>query len=186
MKLQLFVIFLATVLLTNCDVQRNYYLLAPQGAAPSGGSIGLGVGPVSLAPYLTERPNLIFKSSAHKLEFSDEHVWAGDLEKDFTRVLGIELGRQMSTGRIRNYPWDREGELDYQVTINVVRFHGTENGEAVLEANWRIYALPEGRLVTDRNTTLTEPLRVDGFEELAASQSRLVSGLAAGIAKSLR
>lgn len=171
--------------LASCSTERNYYVLAPVGRAPSGGGIGIGVGPVNMADYLVERPYLIFQSSPHKMEMSDLHEWGGDLRNDFTRVLGSNLGRRKGTGNIRTYPWDRENELKYQITVDVRQFHGTSEGDALLEASWRAYELPGSRLIASKTTTLREPITTDGFEELAAAQSRLIDKLAAAIAKEL-
>ena len=164
---------------------RSYYVLSAAGSAPTQSGIGIGVGPVDLAPFLTERPNLLFQSTPNRLEFSENHLWTGDLENDFSRVLATNLGSRLGMGNVKIYPWQKESELNYQVTVDVVRFQGTPDGETVLEANWRAYRLPEGALVKNQNTTVRDDLLVDGFEELAASQSRLVDKLAAVIAKHL-
>jgi uncharacterized lipoprotein YmbA len=92
----------------------------------------------------------------------------------------------MGTGNIRQYPWDNESELRYQITVDVNQFHGTANGDAVLEASWRAYSLPSGRLIAAKTSTLTEPLEQDGFEKLAEAQSRLVDQLSKVIAVQLR
>jgi uncharacterized lipoprotein YmbA len=160
-------------------------VLSAAGSAPSRSGIGIGVGPVDLAPFLTERPNLLFQSTPNRLEFSENHLWAGDLEDDFSRVLATNLGRRLGTGNVKVYPWQRESELSYQITVDVIRFQGTPDGETVLEANWRAYRLPESILVKNENTTVSDDLIQDGFEELAASQSRLIDKLAAAIARSL-
>jgi len=164
---------------------RSHYVLTAAGAAPSRSGVGLGVGPVTLASYLLERPSLVFQSSANKLEFSEDHLWAGELESNFTRVLATNLGRRMGTGNVKTYPWFKESELDYQITVDVVRFHGTPDGQTVLEANWRAYRLPAGRLVASSNSTVRDDLQSDGFDELAASQSRLVDRLAEVISEAL-
>lgn len=180
---------LGCLVLLSCSCgskdSRSYYLLSAAGSAPASAGLGVGIGPVSLAPYLLERPNLVFQSSPNRLEFSDQHLWAGDLEGDFSRVLATNLGRRMGTGNVRVYPWRKEGELDYQIVVDVVRFHGTADGETVLEANWRAYRLPAGTLVKSKNTTVSDDLRGDGFEELAASQSRLLDLLAEVISEEL-
>lgn len=178
-------ILLSLLALTSCSTETSYYVLAPVGRAPSGGGIGIGVGPITMADYLVERPYLVFQSSANKMEISDDHVWGGDLRNDFTRVLASNLGRRKGTGNTRTYPWEREKELKYQITVDVRQFHGTPDGDAVLEASWRVYELPGSRLIASKTSTLREPLTRDGFEELAAAQSRLVDQLAAAIAKKL-
>ena len=171
--------------LASCSTERNYYLLSPVGKPPSGGGIGIGIGPVTMADYLVERPYLVFQSTPNKMEISDLHEWGGDLRNDFTRVLASNLGRRKGTGNIRTYPWDRENELKYQITVDVRQFHGTADGDAFLEASWRAYELPGSRLIASKTSTLREPITNDGFEELAAAQSRLIDKLAAAISKEL-
>ena len=92
----------------------------------------------------------------------------------------------MGTGNIRQYPWTKESELSYQISVDVNQFHGTADGEAILEASWRAYSLPSGRLIVSRTSTLREPLSEDGFEKLAEAQSRLVDQLAVDIARALK
>ena len=171
--------------ISSCSSSRSYYVLSPAGPAPTGGGIGIGVGPVTMADYLMERPYLVFQSSPNKMELSDEHVWGGDLRNDFTRVLASNIGRRKNTGNTRTYPWDREKDLKYQITVDVRQFHGTADGEAVLEASWRAYALPDSRLIASKTSTLREPLLKDGYEELTATQSRLIDKLAAEISSKL-
>ncbi|HEY1051367.1 MAG TPA: ABC-type transport auxiliary lipoprotein family protein [Prosthecobacter sp.] len=61
--------------------------------------------------------------------------------------------------------------------------HGHSEGHAILAASWRIYALPARTL---RTWTATEPLTADGYEELVATESRLLARLARQIAAGLR
>ena len=178
-------IFLSLFALSSCSTERSYYLLSPVGSPPSAGGVGIGVGPITMANYLVERPYLVFQSTPNKMEISDLHEWGGDLRNDFTRVLASNLGTHHGSSKVRSYPWDREDELSYQVTVDVRQFHGTADGDALLEASWRAYALPGSRLITSRTTTIREPILADGFEELAAAQSRLLDRLAAIIAKEL-
>lgn len=172
--------------LASCSSERNFYVLSPGGQAPARGGMGLGVGPVDVADYLVERPYIVFQSSPNKMEISDLHEWAGSLRDDFSRVLASNLGRLKNSGNVRTYPWDREKDLKYQIAVDVRQFHGTADGDALLEASWRVYQLPDSRLVTSKTTTLREPLSGDGFEALVAAQSRLVDQLAQNIAPYLK
>lgn len=174
------------VLLAGCGSGINFYVLAPVGKAPAKGGPGIGVGPVTIADYLVARPYLFFQSTPTKMETSDEHQWAGDLEGNFKSALCTDLGYRRGSGNVQEYPWVRESDLSYQVAVDVKRFHGTADGDAVLEASWRVYALPSSRLLGSGNSTLTEPLEEDGFEKLAEAQSRLVDRLAVVLAKEMR
>ena len=179
-------LLLSCLCFASCGGGGNYYVLAPAGSALSGGGVGIGIGPVIVADYLEERPYLVFQSSPTRVEVSDEHRWAGDLAGNFSRTLGTNLGIRMGTGNVGQYPFSKDSELRYQITVDVSQFHGTADGDAFLEASWRAYSLPGGRLIASRTASLHEPLQGDGFEKLAEAQSRLVDRLSGEIAKELR
>jgi uncharacterized lipoprotein YmbA len=174
------------ILAGGCGGGANeYYLLTPAGPAPRGGGIGVGVGPITVAEYL-DRSNLVFQTGGQRLEVAEGHHWAGDLRRSIASVMASNLGRELRTGNVRTYPWDRDDELRYQVVIDVRQLHGTAAGGAMLEASWRVYALPGSKLLVSRGTTVQEALGADGFEALAAAESRLFMQLAREIAGALR
>lgn len=177
-------LLLAVGLLASCASPKQYYLLTPEGPAPSGGGRGIGVGPVSVAAYL-DRPNLVFHESGNRLAVAESHRWAGDLEDNIASVLAANLGRRLHTGNVRTYPWADDGDLRHQVSIDIRQLHGTPDGDAFLEAAWRVYSLPDGRMTATKSWSATEPLETDGYDALAAAESRLLARLAAEIAGSL-
>jgi len=177
---------LACFALLSCGSERNYYVLSPAGKAPLKQGIGLGIGPVNVADYLIERPYLIFQSSPYKMEMSDLHEWSGDLSDNFGRVLGTNLGRRLGTGKIHSYPWNPQSKNRYQIAVDLNQFHGDDQGNAVLEASWRVYALPDRSIVRSHTSTLHCPLEKDGYESLVAAQSKLVDMLSAEIAGAIR
>ena len=90
--LKLGVLAVLAVHLFSCAPSKQYYLLTPEGPAPSGGGRGIGVGPVSVAAYL-DRPNLVFHENGNRLAVAESHRWAGDLEDNIASVLAANLGR---------------------------------------------------------------------------------------------
>lgn len=172
------------VLLLSCAPSKSYYLLTPEGPAPSDGGPGIGVGPVSVAAYL-DRPNLVFQESDNRLAVAESHRWAGDLEDNIASVLAANLGRRLGTGDVRTYPWADDGDLRHQISIDIRQLHGTAGGDAFLEAAWRVYSLPDRRMTASRSWSGTEPLGSDGYDALAAAESRLLARLADKIAGSL-
>ena len=174
------------ILLPSCSssTKHNYYLLSPSGAASVNHGVGIGVGPIVTAAYL-DRPYLIFQTSDNTLDINEDHEWAGNLEDQLTRVLGTNIGRKVNSANVQSYPWVRDSELDYQIAVDVKRFHGTNNGEALLEASWRVYKLPGSRKLKSKSVIMTEPFGEDGFASLVAAQSRLIDRLSTEIASSL-
>jgi uncharacterized lipoprotein YmbA len=176
---------LALQLFAGCASPKSYYVLTAEGPAPTGGGIAIGVGPVSLAGYL-DRANLVFQEGGNRMSVAESHRWAGDLEENIARVTATNLGRSLGSGNLRTYPWGSDGELRYQVTLDIRQLHGTAGGDAVLDAAWRVYSLPDRRMIASRSWSGTEPLTSDGFDAVAAAQSRLLGRLATEIAATLR
>lgn len=163
---------------------KTYYVLTPDGSAPMGGGVGVGVGPVTVAEYV-DRANLVVAEGANQLSVAEDHRWAGDLSSAMARVTATNLGRRLHTGRVQIYPWSGDDGIRYQVTLDVRQFHAGVDGYAVMEATWRAYALPERKLVTTRTFVDREAMRGDGFGEMVAAQSRLMARLADAIAVAL-
>ena len=169
---------------SNHGGKHQYYILSPSGPASQVKGLAIGVGPVITSKYL-DRPYLVFQTSDNTLDVNEGHEWAGALEDEFVRVLGTNIGRNVNSGNIQTYPWFKGSDLDYQVAIDLKRFHGTNTGDALLEASWRIYKLPGSRQIVSKSITLTEPLEADGFDSLVEAQSKLIERLSVKIASSL-
>ena len=164
---------------------KNFYVLTASGPTPSGGGISIGVGPVTLAEYI-DRPNLIIQQGPNQLAVADDHRWAGELSSSIARVTATNLGRNLGTGNVRTYPWQRDSEIRYQVTLDIRQLHSTEDGYALIEAGWRAYSLPERTLKKSRTFVDREPLKSDGYPAMVAAQSQLLERLAESISASLR
>ncbi|RYG17792.1 hypothetical protein EON82_23420, partial [bacterium] len=52
--------------LFSCAPAKSFYVLTAEGPAPSGGGMGVGVGPVSLAGYL-DRANLVYQEGGNRM-----------------------------------------------------------------------------------------------------------------------
>ena len=179
-------ILLAAVLVAGCaQPNKSFYVLTASGPVPSGGGVGIGVGPITLAEYL-DRPNLVTQQAPNQLAVAEDHRWAGELSASIVRVTAANLGRQLRTGNVRTYPWHSDSEISYQVTLDVRQLHSESDGFAVIEAGWRAYSLPDRRLKASKTFTDREPLESDGYNSSVAAQSRLLERLAANIAGSLR
>ena len=179
-------ILLAAVLVAGCSQpSQTFYVLTASGPVPSGGGIGIGVGPINLAEYL-DRANLVTQEAPNQLGVAEDHRWAGDLTASIARVTAANLGRQLHTGNVRTYPWQTDSEISYQITLDVRQLHSETDGFAICEIGWRAYSLPDRRLTASKPFTDREPLESAGYNASVAAQSRLLERLAENIAASLR
>lgn len=173
-------------MLAGCGAgSRSFYVLTSDGPAPSGGGPGIGVGPITMAEYI-DRPNLVIAEGQNQLSVAEDHRWAGDLASSITRVTAANLGRKLNTGNVQTYPWRNDGEIRWQITLDIRQLHGGNDGYAVIEAGWRAYSLPDRKLKASRTFVDREALESDGYQSLVAAQSRLLSRLADDIAKGLK
>lgn len=182
-----FILNLAAVaILSSCgNPTPTFYTLSPEGPLPSGGGIGIGVGPIVLAEYV-DRQNIVVQSGPNKLELAESHLWAGDLDNSVARVVATNLGRRLGTGNVRTYPWQRDSEIDYQVAIDIRELIAGDDGYARIEASWRIYSLPGSRLVGSKNFVAKEAVQSEDFEAVVAAQSRLLGKLSGDIAAGIK
>jgi uncharacterized lipoprotein YmbA len=182
-----FALLFAGFLVGGCASYPTFYTLTPDGPAPSGGGRAIGIGPVSLAEYI-DRPNLVLQgeSDPNTIQVVADHRWAGDLEQAVTRVTAANLGRRLGTGNVLSYPWQRDDEISRQVAIDIRQFHGGSDGYAIIEASYRVYALPGRTLVASKTFTDRERIESGDYQSLVAAQSKLMARMADQIAKAMR
>lgn len=181
-----FLLLLVGLLLAGCSQPaKTFYVFSASGPMPSGGGVGIGVGPVTVASYL-DRPNLVVQESPNQLGVAEDHRWAGDIVGSISKVMATNLGREMHTGNVRVYPWQGDDEIRYQISLDIRQLHSDESGHAVIEAGWRAYSLPDRRLIATRTFTDREELATDGYDASVAAQSRLLERFSRNIAANLR
>ena len=182
---RIFPIIICALALGSCSIgYPSFYTLSAEGPSPDTDGIRIGVGPVILAEYM-DRPNLVVQTSANQMEVAERHLWAGDLDNSISRVLSVNLGRQLNTGNFRTYPWLRDSEVDYQVAMDIREFVAGSDGYAHLEANWRVYSLPGRKLNASKTFIDKEPIKKESFESMVAAQSELLRRLSVDIAKNI-
>lgn len=122
--------------------KSEFFVLSPiqdgSVTAASGASDpSIGLGPVKFPDYLN-RPEVVTRVAANRLELSERHRWAEPLKQNFERVLSENLSILLGTREIRKFPWHRPAKIDYHITMDVYRFESDGSGAAHLYATWEI------------------------------------------------
>ncbi len=166
------------------------YVLAPlQGvgtqtpAMESGKGRTVGLRRVELPDYL-DRPQIVTRTGPNTLQLAEFDRWAAPLKESFTRVLAENLVTLLPTNRIAVFPWTRTTPIDYEVSVEVIRFEGTLGAECVLVARWHIFGDAEKVIVSKGSSRRTEPAG-SNYESLVATESRLVASLGRDIAAAI-
>ncbi len=156
----------------------------PKNVASDQGLI-IVLGPVKFSEYL-DRTEIVTRSSSNRINFSDFDAWASPLSEDFTRVLAENLSTLLSTNSIILYPRPRRSLVDYQITVDVIRFDGPLGGDISLIARWSIFDGKEKKLLTVRKSKIVEPSGAQGYEAMVVADSRALEKLSREIAEAIR
>jgi uncharacterized lipoprotein YmbA len=143
------------------------------------------VGPIKFSEYL-DRTEIVTRSSSNKITLSDFDVWAGSFAEDFSRVLAENLSVLLSTESVIVYPGPRPSTVDYQITVDVIRFDGPLGGDVSLTARWAILQGKDKKLVSVRKSTIIEPSGARGYEAMVAADSRALEKLSREIAEAIK
>lgn len=141
----------------------------------------IGVGPITF-PDMLKRPQIVSRLSNNKLHLSEEHHWAGYLEKDFLTTLTQNLTGQLGTAGVTAYPWDNRRRLDYQVQLHVFRFDGILGRSSSLIANWSLVSGNGRKELEKRSEKIVVAHNDDTYEAMVAAQSTALGMLSEKIA----
>jgi uncharacterized lipoprotein YmbA len=153
------------------------------GVAATQRELAIGVGPVTLPPYL-DRPQIVTRSSRAKLDLAEFDQWAAPLQDSFSRVLVENMSVLLPTDRVMLAPWPRTTAIDYQVTVDVTRFDGGVDNEVVLDANWTI-ADADGKELIVRKSRFQSPAGAQNYEATVTAMSRTLDALSREITATL-
>ena len=150
-------------------------------AAPR--DLTIGVGPVTLPPYL-DRPQIVTRASRARLLLGEFDQWAASLQDIVTRTLAENLSLLIPTDRVLLYPWSRTTEPDYQATVEVLQFDASPSGEVVLAVRWRLLSANEKELVV-RQARFTAAAGRQDYEATVLAMGRTLEALSQDMAAAL-
>jgi uncharacterized protein len=147
--------------------------------------INLGVGPVSI-PDSLKRSQIATSQSGSQYEFDEYNRWAGMLDKDFTTVVGENLGVLLGVKNLGYFPWMPYFKPTYQLIIDIQRLDGALDDEAVLIARWSVVNTQGKELVASGRNVFRQPVKGDDFAALVKAESLLVAELSTKVAKEIQ
>ena len=191
-SIDLLLLVLALLVLAGCagsTKPSRFYTLStiPEEGVEStrgteGRDIALGIGPVTLAPYL-DRPQIVTRATTNMLELGEFDRWGEPLNTNFSRVLAENLAFLLGTDRIAMHPWQRWVPIDYQIIVRILRFDRAGDGDIVLRAMWGIVHPEEQKFASTRKKDFSEPADPSGdYEATVAAKSRVLDKLSRAIA----
>jgi uncharacterized protein len=178
--------------LKRTPAARHFFLRAvadpPRTLEPREDSVLVGVLPVVLPAYL-DRPQIVTGAGPGELRIDEFLRWAEPLEAGVTRTLVEDLQTLLPNGRVLQYPWSAQADLQCRVRVELSVFGPQANGEVRLEGHWTLLPSHEERPRIVRSARFARgPVslaRADAGDAVEA-MSGLVAQLAGQIAEAQR
>lgn len=142
------------------------------------------VGPVKLAGHL-DQPRIIRRHGNTRIEAIASHQWAGNLREMISNKLVAELSAQCGPYPVFSYPAATGITQGKRVAVDILRFEGTDDQDAAIEARWTLFNLEDRSVIETRTTLIRIPYRDNSYETLVTALSQGLTELSREIAQSM-
>jgi uncharacterized lipoprotein YmbA len=156
----------------------------PETAAAATAAPSVAVGPVSL-PELVDRPQLVLRVAANRVEIMETHRWAEPLKSEIPRLIAENLGRLLGSSRVSSYLQHSGADADYRVLADFKRFESSQDGVVTVEATWSLRRAAGGA-AQNGHILVREPLSAAGYDPLVAAYGRALLTVSRDLALAIR
>ena len=166
--------------------ERFYALSVPEPAAAesANAAFAVAVGPVTV-PEMVDRPQLVMRVGANRMELSELNRWAEPLKRALPRAIAASIGQGVPEARVYVASNDFHEPKDYRVRVDVERFESELGKGALVEASWSVRGGP-GNEVRHGRSVVREAASGPGYDELVAAHSAAAAAIGRDIASTLR
>ena len=191
------VIFLALVTGACSRSPRvNFYMLEPVAKVDAAATAKVGaaatakavpaivVGPVTL-PEVVDRPQLVVRVAANRVEILETHRWAENLKSEIPRVIAENLGRLLGSDRVSSYRQHAGADAQYRVLIDIIRFESVPGEAVTVETLWTIRRAT-GEISKKGRSLVREETKGPGYDAVAAACSRALLGVSRELALAIQ
>ncbi len=180
---------LSVLMLAGCfggaTKPSSFYVLSvtETGALPGAAdrNLALGLGPVAL-PTMVDRPQMVTRPDANRLELSEFHRWGSDLNRDLTAVMAQNLMNLLATDHVPLHPWRTLRKPELEVAIRFFRLDGTLGGSAQIHGVWSITDSKAACELKSSRFQIEEPAAGQDHGALVAAMSKGIGRLSREIA----
>jgi len=144
----------------------------------------LGVGPVTIPLYL-DRPQLVSRLKGSELRIDDFRLWAEPLKTNILRVIQENLAGLTEAKQVYSYPQRTFVTVDYQITLDVLRFDADVDGKVTLKSVWRIIEPDGHKPVVEMRSTIVQPSSGTAIADVVDAMSMALAELSKEISRVL-
>ena len=148
-------------------------------------SIAIKLGPISI-PDSLDKPQIVTRVGANRLETDEFNRWAGDYQSDIQRIIGENISSLLPTNQVMMSDEIILVPVDYQILVNVRKFDGELGGVVTLNADWVLSVKNKEKTVIAKKSIFTEKTDGADYQSYAAAQSRLLEKLSKAMVDEVR
>ena len=166
----------------------NFYTLsamAPEAASPATSLRAVAVGPVTL-PELVDRPQLVIRVAADRVDIVETERWAEPLKSEIPRLLAENLARLLRPARVSAIDQSESRDAEYRVLVDIQRFESVPGEGVMIDALWSVRRSAAGAAPRRGRSQVREPAAGTGYDALIAAHGRALAAISSDIAKALR
>lgn len=142
------------------------------------------IGPVKLASYLDQR-RIVKRYGATRIDTIAGREWAGDLAEMISNQLVADVASLLKPSPVYPYPVSIDGIEGRRAAIDILRFEGSENKTATIEARWFLFDLQDKSIIKVQSSLFHVPLADDSYETLTTALSLGLALLSQEIAETV-
>ncbi len=162
--------------------------MQPEGVAGSQKhheEIRIGIGPARF-PKLIDRPQIVTRTAANKVDLAEFHRWGGSLNQEFINVLAENIILLTGSRQVLVYPWSGTFSPTWQIGFDVHQFDGTLGGSVLLNVTWTIkVASSDSKNVVVKKSVINQPVAGNGYDAVVKAQSKALEALSLEIVKEI-
>ncbi len=165
----------------------NFYTLtavAPEAASPAAAYHSVVVGPVTL-PELVDRPQLVIRVDANRVDILETYRWAEPLKNEIPRLLAENLARLLRPARVSTYGQSASRDAEYRVLVDIQRFESIPGDGVTIGSLWSVSRNAVGAIPRKGRSLVHEPAVGAGYDALVAAHGRALAAISRDIAQAL-
>lgn len=163
---------------------RFYVLDAVVQPAGTPLELSVGLGPVTLPPYIDRNP-IVTRDGPNTLSLAEFDRWAEPMQDGFERVLTTDLAAALGTSGVEMHPWGASA-IDIRVPVEVLRFDADASGTVYLVARWAVLTPDHGMISPPRLSEISHASSSSSFADTVGGLSQAIGKLAVEISRELR
>ena len=147
----------------------------------------IGVRAVRIPAYL-DRPQIVIRSDAMRVERREFERWAEPLEDMLETCLVARLSTELPDAFVLAFPWSSLQNPKFEVSVDIRQLDGQPGGKVFLQADWRIFSPVDKkmRIVYQAKTALEKPCSGNDTEAFVHTTEAVVNELGTVIATKIK